>query len=207
MVRKLHMNENNNDKKNRKRINESVERPTIDEMREELADFATDTNRGGFDPANTYDWNDETLFDFFMSDGFTATANLEDMVGYFTWNSPTGNGYETSIEYDFNESYGFEHFLEAIREFEEIDNYKLVIDILEQLGFEQTSQYVYVKEFSGTDGYNDGRFRAEWDVSGTIGEGIIEGEGEDLVYAKEFSVNDYNNDFLAFVEEIDYLMK
>ena len=50
MVKKLHMNENNNDNKNKKRINENIERPTIDEMREELADFATDTNRGGFDP-------------------------------------------------------------------------------------------------------------------------------------------------------------
>ena len=203
MVRKLHMSENNNDKNNKKKINESIERPTIDEMREELADFATDTNRGGFDPANTYDWNDETLFDFFMSDGFTATANLEDMVGYFTWNSPTGNGYETSIEYNFNESYGFEHFLDAIREFEEIDNYKLVIDILEQLGFTKIAEYKYEKNFSGSNG----NYRALWDVSGAVGEGIIEGDETDGSYAREFSVDDYSNDFLAFIEEIDYLMK
>lgn len=176
-------------------FNEDIERPTIDEMRERLREFATNENRIGFEPANTT-WNEETLYDFYMDDGFYATANLEDMKGYFTWSSPSGNGYDLTKEFNFNEDYGFDHFLNAITDYS-YDNSLLIEEVLKNCyNFTEPVNWRYEKDFDGSDG----NYHALWDANSF--DGIIEGETvEDGTYANEF------DNFVAFIEELEYLMK
>lgn len=174
--------------------NDSLKRPTIDEMRNKLREFATNNNRYGFEPANTA-WDEETLYDFYVDNGFYATANLEDMKGYFTWASPSGNGADIDVEFDFTEDYGFDHFLNKITEMD-YDNTELIEDVLKNTyGFTEPRNWEYVKDIDSSEG----TYTAKWD--GNAFAGIIEGESiEDGIYVREF------DDFIEFVEELEYLM-
>jgi hypothetical protein len=174
--------------------NDSLKRPTIDEMRDKLREFATNNNRYGFEAAN-YGWGEETLYDFYIDNGFYGTANLEDMKGYFTWVSPSGNGCDIDIEYDFNEDYGFDHFLNKITEMD-YDDTELIEQVLKNAyGFTEPRNWQYVKDIDSSDG----TYTAKWD--GNDFSGIIEGESvEDGVYVREF------DNFIEFVEELEYLM-
>ena len=184
-MKKLHIKEDYND---------TIKRPTIDEMRNKLREFATNNNRYGFEPAN-YGWGEDTLYDFSLFDGFGATANLEDMKGYFTWISPSGEGYTIDIEFDFNEDYGFDHFLNKITDMD-YDDTELVEYVLKNAyQFTEPTNWKYVKTIDSSEG----NFEAIWD--GNDFSGSILGETSDgEVYGKEFT------DFVEFVEELEYIM-
>lgn len=176
-----------------RRLRESV---SVDSIRTELADFTTDYNRIGFENANGGDFYSDYLYDFYMSDGFTATANLERMEGYFTWNSPSGNGFDLSIEYNLKSETGLNNFLSAIKENEDIDNYKLIGEVLKSnYGFKE-NRFKYTKSVRNSDC----EFDATWDTD--TFSGIIEGiDYSDGDFAQEF------DDFITFIEEYEYLIK
>lgn len=184
-MKKLHIKEDYND---------TIKRPTIDEMCNALREFATNNNRYGFETANT-SWNEETLYDFYVDNGFYATANLEDMKGYFTWVSPSGNGCDIDIEFDFTEDYGFDHFLNKITDMD-YDDTELVEYVLKNAyQFTEPTNWKYVKNINSSDG----SFEAIWD--GNDFSGSISGETSDgEVYGKEFT------DFVEFIEELEELI-
>ena len=191
MVRRLHMNESDNNKK--KRINEDTKTPTIDEMREALADF-------GFDPAGNYDWENETLFDYFMTDGFYATANLETMQGYFSWCSPSGDGYNVegdAFVFDLSKVGVFTDFLATVHKYDDYDDADLIDSLcIKSLGFDEVENWVYVYEFDGSNGHYVATVYNKYPYGYRI-------EGDDLgePYQSEY------NDFIEFMEEVEYLEK
>jgi hypothetical protein len=160
-----------------------------DEMIKELEDY-------GFEQSAP----DEPYYDYFCSDGVTATVNLDRMEGYFTWNSPYGNGsdlgdgHNPKDSFDLESPNQFDNFLNRVHEIEEGYDNEWMDIVLQSHGFENVGRFTYEKVF-------DDRFETIQATYNTERyEGLIVKTPKDSDYDEEILNID---NFVDFMEELD----